>query len=554
MRTGLLALALLAAPAAAPAADPPVVFQTQPPGRLLDDARLTAKLLAGDEAAEALNKGLQDALGEKGFDGLDLFRPAGGYVLVPADPKQTVGVLALPATGEEAFVGFFERLGRGKQPKKLDGGLYELNRKDGVAAMLKVADGYAYIAVAADGVDLAKVLGADLVPFGKLVDPAETAQFAARVYFDRFPKEVRTQALGGLDEAKKALAEMKLPPEVGDAAKSAFDQLVKLSTRYLDLSKGAKEAGVRVNLDPATAGLKVDVVLSAQPGSQLAKDIAARKPTTNAFAGLLTPDAVTGFRTRLPLFTPEIREAAVVGLEAAKKEAGNSAPPFGKAVFDEFFDLAVRTAKTGEADFAGVVRGPDANGFYTGVVAAAADDPSGVEKELKKLIVGMAPPDFADLMKWDADKAGGVSIHVYELGKSNEVPARETRAIFGPDAVVAVAAAPKAVVAAVGPDAVAAVKAALELKPGPAPVLDAVVNPAKVAKMVGAMEPEAGAMVARSWGAGEKGLSVLFLDVAGGPELKVTFGINLKMLTGALLGARAGATFRPVDPPPVDKN
>ena len=548
------AVAIPTAPAAV-AADPPVVFQTQPPGRLLDDARLAARTLAGPEAAEALNKGLQAALGEKGFDGLDLNRPAGGYVLVPADLKQTVGVLALPATGEEAFVGFFGRMTK-TEPKKLDGGLYELPAPGpGAKAAFRVVDGYAYFAAAAEGVDLAKVLGADLVPFPKLHDPAETAHFAARVYFDRFPKNLRDQAVAGLDEAKKALAAMQLPPETGDAAKAAFDQLVKLSTRYLDLSKGAKEAGVRANLDPATGGLKVDLTLTAQPGSQLATDIAARKPTANAFAGLLTPDVVTGFRTRLPLFNEELRTAAVAGLEAIRKgPAGpRGAPPQVAALINEFLDGAVRTAKTGEADIAGVMRGPDANGFYTAVGAAAFDDPSKVEKELKAAIAAQFPPDFVDRIKWDADKAGGVSIHTFDLGRSNELPARELRPIFGPDAVVAVAFAPKAVVGAAGPDAVAAVKKVLELKPGPAPVLDVVLNPAKVAKMAGAVEPQAGAEVAKAYGTDDKPVSLLSLNVAGGPELKVTFGVNLKMLTGAWLGVRAGAAFEPVDPP-ADKN
>ncbi|MBX9584873.1 MAG: hypothetical protein K2X87_31600 [Gemmataceae bacterium] len=543
MRTALLVAALLAAPAAAVAADPPVVFQTQPPGRLLDDFRATIQALAGDGEVKDFDKWIKESLGDKGFDGLDLSRPAGGYVAVPADPKQSVAVLALPVTSEEGFVGFFERMARTK-PKPGEGGVYAVTPPgEGVGIAFRVADGYAYVAAAAEGVDLAKAVGADLVPFARFYDPAEPALVAARVYFDRFPKEVRDKALAGLDEAKEALAGAKLPPEVGDPAKAAFDQLVKLSTRYIDLSKGAKEAGLRLNLDPAAGAVQAELTLTAAEGSPLAKDIAGRKPTTNAFAGLLTPDVVAGFRFRLPLFTEEIRNSAVIGLEALRKEAANANflfPPPARPLLNEFFDGAVRTAKTGEADVAGVIRGPSPDGFYTAVGAAVFDDPSGVEKELKKLIVGMAPPEFTDLIKWDADKAGGVGIHTFDFGKWNEEPGRDLRPVFGPDAVAAVAFAPKAVVLAVGPDAVAAVKKVLGLKPAEAPVAGVVVNPAKVARMAGAVEEQAAGETAKVWGKDDKPLSVLSLGVAGGTELKVTLGLNLRLFAG-VLGWRAAS-------------
>jgi hypothetical protein len=550
MRTALLAAALLAAPPAAVAADPPVVFQTQPPGRLLDDLRATIQALAGDREVKEFDRWVKESLGEKGFDGLDLTRPAGGYVAVPADPTKAVAVLALPVTSEDAFVGFCERWNRSK-PKGLGGGVYELPSLDpALAARARVADGYAYVATAAKGVDLAKAVGADLVPFAKFYDPGEAAPFAARVFFDRLPKGLREQALAGLWVAR-TVAAMQLPPGLADEGKAALEQFGRLTTRYIELSKGAKEAVLRANLDPATGEVRAELTLTAADGSPLAGDIAGRKPTTNAFAGLLTPDVVTGFRTRLPLFTEEIRNAAVIGLELAKKEAANAnflAPPPARPLLKEFFDGAIRTAKTGEADVAGVIRGPDPNGFYTAVGAAAFVDPSGVEKELKKLIGREAEPEFTDLIKWDAEKAGEVGIHVFGFGKWNEEPGRDLRPVFGPDAVVAVAFAPRAVVAAVGPDAVAAVKGVLALKPAAAPVVDVVVNPAKLARMVGAVDEVGAGEVARAWGKEDKGLSVLSVGVAGGTELKVTLGLNLRLFAGGLTAR--GAAGAAAEPPP----
>ena len=72
--TFLVAAAALLAPMTAVAADPPVTFQTQPAGRILDDARTIAKMVGGDKAATEFNDGLKEKLGEKGFSGLDLER------------------------------------------------------------------------------------------------------------------------------------------------------------------------------------------------------------------------------------------------------------------------------------------------------------------------------------------------------------------------------------------------------------------------------------------------------------------------------------------------
>ncbi|MDB5305859.1 MAG: hypothetical protein JWO38_61 [Gemmataceae bacterium] len=547
MRTGLLAtaLAVLLAPAAAPAADPPIVYQTQPIGRLLDDTRATIALVGGEKAVDEFNDVIKRALGEKGFDGLDLNRPVVGYVDVPADPKDTVAVLALPVTGEKEFLDFCERWNEGK-PKALKDGLYEVPALNpDLKAVMRVSDGYAYVATAAR--DPGRALDPKaLVPVAKVYDPTDPSLMVGRVYFDRFPKELRDKAAEGLDQAKKALAEMKLPPDTSDVARKAFDQFAKLATRYLDLSKGAKEAALRVNLDPATGDVSAEATLTAVPGSPLDQMIAGMKPTVNKFGGLLTPDTATGFKTRLPLFTDEIRTAAGEGLEALRKQvANNNFVGPAKGLIDEILKGGIRTVKTGEVDVVAAVRGPAKDGTFTAVGAIAFEDPSGVEKEIKKLIEAQAPQPFQDAITWDAAKVNGVSIHTLDIAKAAGGSDRELRQLFGPTAVVAVAFAPKAVYAAVGPDAVAAVKAAMALKPAPSPVLDVVLNADRVAKMVGVFDPQAAAQVARAFGKEDKLISAVSLDVGGGKELRVKFGINVRLLPRAAVSGRSA----PVPPP-----
>jgi hypothetical protein len=551
MRTGLLAaaLAVLLAPAAAPAADPPVVYQTQPIGRLLDDARAAVQIIAGEQAVKSFNDSIKSTLGEKGFDGLDITRPVVGYVDVPADPKDTVAVLALPVTGEKEFLDFCERWNKSK-PKALKDGLYEVPALNpGLKAVVRVADGYAFIATGVAAPE--RALGKDLVPVAKLFDPLDTAHATGRVYFDRFPKELRDKAIEGLNQLKKELTAQL--GNLGVAEKAILGPLFEMATRYIDLSKGAKEAVLRLTLDPGTGEVAAEFALTAAPGSPLDKVIAARKPTTNKFAGLLTPDAVAGFKTRLPFFNDEIRTASVEGLEELRKAAGNNLPAQPKALVDELLKGAIRTVKTGEFDIAVVMRGPDKNGVFTAVGAIAFEDPSGVEKEAKKLIEASAPQDFRDALKWDAEKVGGVSIHTLDISKMPGGGGREIKQLFGENATVAVAFAPKAVYAAIGPgdEAVKEVKAAMALKPVESPVLDVVLNPARLIKMIQAAGgDQAAGEVAKALGTDDKQFSALSLSVAGGQELKVKFGINLKLMGRiGIGGARSAPVPAPVPPP-----
>ena len=54
------------------AADLLIVFQAHSLGRVLDDLRATANLLGDEKGVKAVNRQIKDALGEKGFDGLDI--------------------------------------------------------------------------------------------------------------------------------------------------------------------------------------------------------------------------------------------------------------------------------------------------------------------------------------------------------------------------------------------------------------------------------------------------------------------------------------------------
>lgn len=537
MLRSLTAVTLLAiiAPLAA-AADPVITFQTQPLGRQLNDIRQMARTVAGEDGVKSINEGIKSKLGAKGFDGFDISRPIVGYIDVPANLEEFVAVVAFPVTGEKEWLEFCERWNKSK-PKELKDGVYEVpGPGPEFKAAMKVVDGYAYIATGIK--DPGRVLDAkNIVPFVKLYDGTDISLAMGKLYVDRIPKELRAQAKGLVDQLKKA----RLPGMSEMESQILLKPVHQLTTKLLDLSEGAKEAVLRVNGDAISGAMAAELTVVPAGGSALEKAVAGIKPGTNKFASLVTPDTAGTIRLNLGTFLamPEVQASAVAGLEAMQKEAQNNAFPPMKAIIDELLKGLMRTAKSGEAEGLAVLRGPAKDGTFTGIAAITFDDPSGFEKELKAVIDANAPPDFKESLKWDAEKAGGVSIHTIDLSK---MPGgdREFKAIFGNNVMMAFAFSPKVSYLALGPggEAVAGIKAAMNAKPGPAPTADFSLNADRIVKLILSMEPRDGQMVAKIFGNQDKLATALGFDVTGGKDLKMKFTMNVRLF-GSLFGFRA---------------
>jgi hypothetical protein len=539
MRIGLLAIfAVLLGCGNALAADPAIVFQTHPVSRILGELRATAELIGGEKGVKVLNKRIKDALGEKGFEGLDLGRPIVGYVLLAPKPEDITAVVAFPITGEKEFLDLCERANH--QKPKLAGkekDVYELPPLDPrYKALMRFSDQYAYISY---GAKPAPALDPKaLVPAQQIYIPTEKGLIAGRIYFDRIPVAVKLALPTLMAEVKKTiLGGLYLDRDEQPIVKAIVPEVEKLVGRYLKLAAGADEMAARINIDVETGKLTTELTLNGKKGSELSTIIAARKPTENKFGALIaTPDTIAGFKFRLPLFEEEIRTAAVAGLEAGQKEATRNIPDPIKTALEEFFKGLGRTVKTGEFDIVAGVRGPDKNGSYTAVGAIAFEDPAALEKEFKKLIQNLALQNIQDAIKWDAAKAGKVSIHTWKMPAGGFLDI--TKIFGGDDCTIAFAFAPHGVFAVIGPDAVGTMKDALAVKPVDSPVLDVVVNPARVVKLLDKVSGPNGPGYARLeaiLGKEDKLVSVMSATLEGGKELKMAYSINLRLILRAAI-------------------
>ena len=525
MRMGLLSLAMiLVSSAPSIAADPPIVFQTQAPGRILDDVRAIAKMAGGEKAAGEINNAIMEKLGEKGFEGLDLNRSVLGYVVIAEKLHDSSGVIAIPITGEKEFLGLFERL-VGEKPKAGEDGVYEIPvpNQDDVKVLLKFQGQHAYFAIGKDPAAALKPKA--LVAAEKLFNPEDKSLASVKVYFNRLPKELRAELSSALKELKKQIEMAPIPEDASEPARKAIDEMIKLGERYADLLQDAETASARILLDMNSGEAGVELGLTGKPGSDLAKSIASRKPSTNKFAGLVTSDTIAAVKLQLPLFAKEIQNAAVIGLEAGQKQAGENAPPQFKAAIDEAFKGLIRTVKDGEFDLAVTLRGPDKNGLYTVVGAVAFEDPSALEKELRTLFKTELPPMFKGFFNLDVAQVGKTSIHQAKIG--GLLPP-EVQKVFGDEASVTFAFAPNGIFVAFGPDAIDTMKTALTAKKGPSPVFETLVNAKQVRKFIGALGQE----LPEGIGTQDKLLSSFAISIEGGKELRLKFVTNIKGFEG----------------------
>ena len=370
MRTTLLSLAVVLLGTATLQADdpplPPIVFQTQPLGRVVNDIRTGAEIIGGEKGTQAFREGLKQLLGEKGFQGLDMGRPLVGYVVLAPKPEDITAVVAFPVTTDQEFLALCDRVNKDKlKVDAKDKSLYHMPPLDPrYKALMRFKDRYAYIAYGANPTP--HIDAKALVPMEKLFDPAERGLVAARLHVERVPLAVKLAAFQLLEEAKKSLFGKGLGKQEEEVLKPVMVELEKLVGRYIKYAADVDSIAARLSLDVPTGNVVIEATLSGKPNTELARTIAAFKPTANKFGGLLDhPETLGGFKLRLPLFDEGIRNVAVAGIAAGEKEAIKTTSANSKTLAEEIFKGLTRTVKTGEFDIVGAVRGPNKDGWYT---------------------------------------------------------------------------------------------------------------------------------------------------------------------------------------------
>jgi len=507
---------------------PTIVFQARNGQKILDDFRAYLKLNGGgEEMQKKVDAMLKEALGEKGFQGLDLSRPMGGYAYLRGKFEKSHAVLVLPITTEKDALGFLERLHLGTQDSKIKG-IYELTGGPfrEMKGHLRFHDKHAYLSVHGPEIEARDALDAladseKLIPISRLVDDKDTALFAATLAGKRFPKELADMAHPLFDELNGDVDRMqaRAPNGMPKSAPAFLNEKLGWGRRSYDLMLADGETlSLRLTFDVKSGDLDTESTLTPKAKSALAADLAAISSAKGRFHQLVTKDAVGGAWFIMPGGIPKgvlTAFGSLIGewVPMAGRESG--LPAEFAPLFDSMGTIFQKAIAAGEVDLGTAVFGPTKTGHYTAVAALGLDDPA----TFVKIILAIAkdlPKDFAEAIKLNAYKIGDVAVHTMTLDKL--IP-EDILKIFGEKPTLNIAVGNKGLFLAVGPNAAAEIKRAMALKPAEATAFDALANMAKGKDLIKAAggnwrEIEAIPLPDRL-------MSYYGFDVRGGKDLKM---------------------------------
>jgi hypothetical protein len=392
-------------------------------------------------------------------------------------------------------------------------GLYQLvpaNGNDGRRLRLRVRDGYAYLGL---NVADAAMTPQALVSVAKVIQPNEPASLTARAFPGAVPtgfyQAIRERLKDRMDHERKFAGQSNEPYMV-----SFFDAYESLIAKgYTHLEKNVETITWRLNYDRKTSAFTDAVTIVPKAGTPFADEVAKWGATTNRFVGLADDSAAAWGVFKVPVFNGDIRKMATALLDGAEKEYPGSIPAPAHDLVKEAIALGKRTVSKAEGDFAVALHGPDKAGTFTLVGAVVADDPSGVEKELKALAKTLP---VKDVFAFDVTKVGDVAVHEIKLGA---VLPPDLQKVFGKDGTLCLGFGKSVLIAGFGPDARDRVMKAAGLKPGPAAAFDVRYNAVKVTVLAKAIDDKVGGWFAHTLGTEDKLVPFWTTTVTGGTEL-----------------------------------
>ncbi len=521
-----------------PKFDPPTVTgQATSVQRLIDLAgEFSDSVQPG--TSDKMKKNFDDLLGPDGWKGIDAKKPVGMYAYLRPKLETSTVVFMLPVSDEKDALATLGKLGFVIEADDVRKGLYAVGNKSILGQDKKVHmrfhDGHACLALNADPDEFSTD---KLPPARAIADADEKAPLAVTLHLTRAPKELKEKLTGWWASGRAGVVQMEGNAGGGGGGMpKAFPPLLKAGLGWLDESTTAVFADAdtfTLRLKPVPKSLEVGFEFTVVPRekTELAKTIAAMKPAPGRFHQLATKDTVGAMNlTAGPGLNKEVR--ATLGTFAAEMIERNAMSDELKPIFLEVGRVLESGLKDGKADFGFALLGPDKAGTHT-LIAAIGCDPTAIDKAVRKVLED-APKEVKDLVKFDAEKAGDLSVHTLNPSTAGEW----TDKTFGAKPTLRWAVGKDAVYVAFGPDGLAEIKRAAALKPADCKRFDVVASPDKMAKFSGG-----GSSLEMLMGRGEAVRSVLGINVAGGKELRVTYTQSGLGMFGSVFGGFAFSAF-----------
>jgi hypothetical protein len=421
-------LVLTAVPRQAPAQEeaPSIVIRVRSIDGLIDDAKYLLAQVGQEELGKQIDGFIKSQVGAKGLEGIDTKRPLGFYGTVGPNGVDSTGVAMVPVSDEKTFVALLDRLNLGV--KKNDDGTYNFTPPGApTEGFFRFANKYCYLTA----------LNKAAIDKGKLLDPAmlsenPSAAFSTTIRFDRIPDSIKQVALSQFELKLADEQDKKIPNETETQHKFRIALLNHISGRVKQLLSQGQELKFRFDVDRKTHELFVDLSLTGKPGSKLASELAELGQSKSLFAGPVGVDSAMNLLLHASLpadvqkaFGPVIDEGFRQGLEKEKDEGRREAAR-------KFLDVLGPTLKSGEFDFMGSMRGPNADKHYALLVGVKVKDGKAIDQSFRDMAKSFREEEQAKI-KFDAETVAGIKVHRFDITKKD---LNETaQALFGCRAV-----------------------------------------------------------------------------------------------------------------------
>lgn len=498
---------------------PALMIRVRPLEHIMDHAKFLAKKFGEDGDPKEIEAKLLEKIGLDNLaeSGIDMKKPLGAYATVAANVADSTFVAMLPVADDKALLAY---LGKHEiKADKVEDNFFSLALPNmELPLFVRFAQGYAYVtAMHKEAVAIDKLLTPNQVFGGN-----ETATVAATLYPERIPEAARKTALDWIVEQVKEHNDDD--DEIVKAQLGIYQKWTEM------LAQDGKEATLRINFDQASGELTFDVQATPKPGTKLATEIAAIKPTQSLFTKMVGAEGAINVLSS-SLLDAEMTKLAVKKLQDADDDLLET---FNIHVDDEKSKDEIRkvvralvpSVEGGNIDMAMTLR-PGAKN-YTALVGARLKEGKKIEELVKKAVESL-PKDERDKVKLDAHKVAGQSIHSIQTEDDDNV-----KKVLG-DLTIHFGFRDDAVVFGVGENSVKAVAdalAALSLQPAPTVQLD--VTAGKLKQMCDAFDESVFPMVQGIFGTDDR-LRIYRLTMEGGATLKGNATVSLQAMVGAFV-------------------
>jgi len=352
---------------------------------------------------------------EKGFEGVELKKPIGGYVAISENVADSPVVLMLPIANEEAFTEMIKDKGKLK-PKKLEDGVSTVELPNfPFPVFYRFSNDYLYVTIRSEKAIDKKLLLAPADFFAKKL----TTAFAATLNLDLVPADLKKVAYGQIEmqlaEAAKEAGGNELEKQARKFLVDTVSEMAKV------LLTDAKELSIAIDIVPKSDEFIFDLVLTPNTGTTLSKTLLSwgdRSSKAASIAEVKNPIVGVGINFPLPKGTTEkLTKLYETAVEASLENAAGEELEIKKDVLQSILP----TVKAGDLQFGGIfTKGKENYSILSGTGLKEL-------KQFMKVLKNVAEKIPGEIVGFEFDKenAHGFDWHRLELPDQFETDSHE---------------------------------------------------------------------------------------------------------------------------------